>query len=119
MRGLAAAERDGGWCLARATAFVILAAATAETLLVEAFDGFLAPPALGFRGREAVVVEMELSMAVALAMPCLVSCEGVWSVLACWSAGSLGRKREGGGGRGNKGQEGLRGGGEGGEGKEV
>ena len=66
MRGLAAAERGGGWCLARATAFVILAAATAKTLLVEAFDGFLAPPVLGFRGREAVVAEMELSMVVAL-----------------------------------------------------
>ena len=94
MRGLAAVERDGGWCLARATAFVILAAATAETLLVEALDGFLAPPALGFRGREAVVAEKELSMAVALAMPCLVSCEGVWSDLACGSAGSLGRERK-------------------------
>ena len=99
MRGLAAAERDSGWCLSRATAFVILAAAMAETLLVEAFDGFLAPPALGFRGREAVVAEMELSMGMALVMPCLVSCEGVWSVLACWSVGSLGREREGGGGR--------------------
>ena len=59
-------ERDGGWCLARATAFVILAAATAEALLVEAFDGFLAPPALGFRGREAVLAEMGLSMTVVL-----------------------------------------------------
>jgi len=57
MRGLAAAERDGGWCLARATAFVILAAATAETLLVEAFNCFLALPTLGFRGREAVVAQ--------------------------------------------------------------
>ena len=97
--GLSAVKRDGGWCMARATAFVILAAATAETLLVEAFDGFFAPLALEFRGREAVVAEMELSMAMASAVSCLVSCEGVWSDLACWSAGSLGREREGRGGR--------------------
>ena len=62
---------------------MILAAATAETLLVEAFDGFLAPPALGFRGWVAV---MELSMAVALAMPCLVSCECL-GLLVSWFTG--------------------------------
>ena len=65
---------------------MILAAATAETLLVEAFDGFLAPPALGFRGWVAVVAEMELSMAVALAMPCLVSCECL-GLLVSWFTG--------------------------------
>ena len=53
---------------------------------MEAFDGFLAPPALGFRGWVAVVAEMELSMAVALAMPCLVICECL-GLLVSWFTG--------------------------------
>ena len=69
-------DRGGGFCLARATAFVIFAAATAETF-VEALDGFLTPPVLTVPlVLEAAEVAMELSRAVALAMPCLVSWEG-------------------------------------------
>ena len=48
-----------------AMVFVTLAEATAETLSVEAFHGFLAPLSMGFRSRKAVV---ELSWVVALAI---------------------------------------------------
>lgn len=65
----------GGWtCLARMTAFVIFAAATAETL-VEALVVFFTPPGFTVEVLVPVLAATEWSTVVALVIPCLVDWE--------------------------------------------
>ena len=91
MRGEVEVGRADGWYLARATAFVILAAAIADTLLAEDFGCFRTPPAFVLMVRETELVAVELSTVI----PCLVSWEQGRETVACWSEESLGERGEG------------------------
>lgn len=74
MRGLVAVDTEGGFCLARATAFVIFAAATAETLL-EDLDTFFTSPVLATDVFAFVLAAKGWSREVTCETPCLLSWE--------------------------------------------
>ena len=93
MREEVAVGRADGVYLARATAFVILAAAIADTLIEEDFGCFRMPLAFVLMVCETELVAVELSRVVSL-----VSCKQERETLACWSEESLGGEREGRGG---------------------
>lgn len=71
--------RGGGCCLARATAFVILAAATAETLFEESLVVFFTPPDcpdLAWGAFEPVLLDTEQAREVVFPTLCLLAAVG-------------------------------------------
>ena len=74
INGLFTGGTGCGFCLARATALVSLAAATADTF-VEALAVFFTPPVLATDAFELALLATAWRRAAVLAMPCLVGWE--------------------------------------------